>query len=78
LAAGQLGIVATAGCYPHHSVIGLGEDIPESIQVMSSNGEFGIADNEAILNFYNQIHPGASHSFFVRDDRHIPFVELLR
>jgi len=58
LAMGELGIVAEPAGNTHHSLIGLGEDVPESIQVMSSNGEFGIARNEDVIGFYDTLFSG--------------------
>ncbi|HET9721680.1 MAG TPA: hypothetical protein VFP32_01470 [Candidatus Saccharimonadales bacterium] len=55
LPAGAIGMVGAAGFGVMHSLVGLGENIPESIQVMSGQGEFGIAKNEDVLDWYRSI-----------------------
>jgi hypothetical protein len=55
LALGQLGIIASLDEYPDHSIIGLGEEVDESLQVISGFGELGIAGNADVLEFYREL-----------------------
>lgn len=72
LALGELGIIGSNDAYPHHSLVGLGEEISESIQVMSGFGEFGIANNNASLLFYTRLFP-ESHQAIFRPKRSVEF-----
>jgi hypothetical protein len=58
LPAGAIGLIGVSGYGVPHSLVGIGEDIPESLQVMSSRGELGIAANEVVLGWYRQVHEG--------------------
>ncbi len=52
---GSLGIIGVEGYGVAHSIgYGLGDT---SLQVMSSGGELGFADNNAVVDFYRQLYP---------------------
>lgn len=64
LALGAIGVIGLSGegrhkhyCSVPHTMIGLGEDTGESIQVMSINSELGIARNDDVLAFYEALFP---------------------
>ena len=65
LALGQLGLVASLDEYPDHSIIGLGEDVDESLQVISGFGELGIAKNEDVLTFYRELKQNPEKHIYV-------------
>lgn len=55
LPAGAIGLIGASGFGVMHSLVGLGEGVSESIQVMSGQGEFGIANNQEVLDWYRWI-----------------------
>lgn len=42
-----------------HSLVGLGEDTPESLQVLSVRGEVGLVNYDDMMQFYEELHPEA-------------------
>ncbi len=54
LALGQVGVISTEiGVW--HSVVGLGPENPESLQVMSINGELGLCSLASTRDFYERL-----------------------
>jgi hypothetical protein len=51
---GLVAVTTPTGLEVVHSAIGLGEDEPDSIQVLSTESELGIVANEAVIEFYRQ------------------------
>ncbi len=58
LALGSVGFVGVNDYGVPHSIVGLGEDNPRALQVMSSDGELGIADIDTMLEFYTNLFGG--------------------
>lgn len=55
LPAGAIGMIGAQGYGVMHSLVGLGESNPESLQVMSVEGELGIANNREVLDWYRWV-----------------------
>jgi hypothetical protein len=67
LALGRIGVIGVEAVGVLHSLVGLGEDNPESIQVMSVDGELGICPNEHILDFYQRLFESEARLYSVFD-----------
>ena len=55
---GAIGLVGVSGHGVPHSLVGLGVEVPESLQVMSARGQLGIAANTDVLDWYRWINDG--------------------
>lgn len=75
LALGAIGVIGLSGegrykhyCSVPHTMIGLGEDTEESIQVMSINSELGIAKNDDVLTFYKELFPDSDVDIYLAQE----------
>jgi hypothetical protein len=59
---GRHGVLGTVGAAAH-SVVGLGEDLEECIQVLSTGGNMGIDTYEAIVDQYDYMRTGGMQYF---------------
>jgi len=52
---GEVGVISTNSVGVLHSMVGLGAENPDSLQVMSIEGELGLCSNKDMLDFYEQL-----------------------
>jgi len=68
LALGSVGIIGFDTEYMPHSVVGLGEDESDCIQVMSTGGSIGVTDLDELVGFYAATHPNWRVNLFLAEE----------
>lgn len=57
---GRIGVIGVPGKGAYHSLIGLGEDSGESLQILSPGGELTVMETDKVLESYKTVRPTAN------------------